>query len=148
MIDFRYPYFQRVQEASALSRDERTRAQGIADEVCRRTETHCAWNAQTHSLHFYYRSVDEPAFAFPFLVGRDGVAPVKREDIEDMVTLIRMGQMPRDEKDEIAAQNKAKEEYEAAKAQQRLHDDVRPDAKNYAAFLLRKRRGVARVISA
>lgn len=148
MIDSRYPHLQRLSEATQLPREERDRAAAIAEEVCRRTFTSCAWNADTQSLFFYYGTVEAPAFAFPFRVERDGVLPITRSDIEDMVTLIRMGQLPRDEKEEISAQNRAKEEYERAKEQERLHADVRPDAKSYAAYLLRKRRGVARVISA
>lgn len=145
MLDRRFPQFQRITEASALSDAERLRAQKIAEEVGRRTQTSCAWNAQTHSLHFYYGSVDVSAFAFPFLVGRDGVAPVRQGDVEDMVALIRLGQLPPDEKDYIAAQNKVKEEYEALTQRQRFEDEIRPDAQDYADFLSRKRRGTQRV---
>lgn len=148
MLDRRYPEFQPVEHASALCDVERERAKSIADEVCRRTGTKCAWNAKTFSLHFYYGAVDVPAFAFPFMIDHKGVMPVNQSDIEDMVKLIRLGQLPREEKEEIAEQNRARQEYENAKEKERLHADVRPDAQGYADFLLRKRRGVARVISA
>lgn len=147
MIDSRFPNIQRLDEASALADTERARAKKIADAVCRRTQTSCAWDAKTHSLYFYYGSVDMPAFAFPFIVGRDGVAPVRESDIEDMVKLIRMGQMPLDEKEKIAEENRAKEEYDREVAREQLHADVRPEAQWHADFLLRKRRGVARTFS-
>lgn len=141
-LDNRFPWMQRVNEASALAVDDRARAEKIADKVCSRTGTKCAWDAQSYSLYFYYNTIDTPAFAFPFVIEKSGVMPVSDSDVEDMVQLIRMGQMPKSEKELIAEQNRAREEYDRVKERERLHAERARDVQNHADFLLRKRRGL------
>lgn len=146
-MDRRFPWMFRIADAPRLDHRERARAGRIAGEVCRRTGTNCAWDAQRGGLHFYYGDrIDVGVHLFVFKAPEDVDAyRVSESDVDDMVRLINMGRISRAAKDRIAAENAAAEKNRSAEFQGQFLEANRKDALDFAEFRARKRRGMERV---
>lgn len=143
-LDRRFPWLHRIAHAP-IPADERRRAGRFAGAVSARTGTDCVFNANTGGLFFFYGSVDYPAWEFPFRPDDETAVRVTDTDVDDVVRIIQMGKLSREEKDRIAQDNKAREASEKEQSMGRRHDHREREAVNMLGYLDRKRRGVERV---
>lgn len=143
-FDRRFPWLCRIDNAP-LEAGERRRASSFADAVGRRTGTACVYNTQTGGLFFYHGTIDRPAWEFPFKPDDEDSVRVTANDVDDVVRIIQMGKIDAAEKDRIAAQNKLEEAKDREQAAGRNNANKEKDAVDYAEFLYRRRRGVAKV---
>lgn len=148
-FDNRFPWMFRVQHAPGLSSSERNEALRVAKAVCGRCFINCSFNARTGGLFFHYTpEPDSGPFELSFKpVGEEG-RKVTDSEIDDVVRVIQYGKVSRKVKDRWGEREAQAETDRKNKENARFKDDVRPSAKDYAAFKSRTRRGVAKVISA
>lgn len=145
MYDSRFPWMTPVdgRPLPGLSLDDARSALRVALSVCSRTGTRCFYNTVTGKLLFVYgNDPDGGPLQVPFR-RLDGIEKYTTTSTDAMVEYIRLGLLARREKDRIAEQNDRAEKQEKEKLGQKFRDDVRSDVLSYAAFLDRRRRGVA-----
>lgn len=131
-----------------LSSDAFAHAQEIGKSVTERTFTKAFYNAATGKILFTYGSEPDGGplqihFRLP-----GGCAKYGPSQMSDMVEYIKLGTVPRAVKDKWAEMEKKEDEYQKEQARLRFSEETRKNAEDYAAFLSRRRRGMAKVISA
>lgn len=128
-----------------LSVDQERMARRIGDSIAGRTGTKCFYNQISGKLLFCY---DVEPHGGPLVIpfrNKDGTIKDHRGTIDDMVTYINFGKMPREMKDKIESDRASSEQKDAEQARGRFSDGNRKNALDYADFLGRKRRGTAKV---
>lgn len=140
-----YPNICRISEAP-VSWSHRARLQRVADAICRRTGLFCSFNRLGNSLLFHQTL--EP-FGGPLSLRAfhpDGQEKHYSDpEIDRAVEYVGVCRIDPKVKRMWEAQNKRTEDQHRRGRMDRYLDDVRPDAKSYAAYLDKRRRGVQRV---
>lgn len=137
--DNRYPHLEPVERSPlGMGIVDASRARKAVAEICRRTGTRGFYNAITHAVLFVYG--DEPHGGPMALPLTD--KPITRADIDSAVEYMQLGKVELRRKQAWAEKQEAEEKYQHEQRTQKHLDDVRPDAKSYAAYLDERRRGV------
>jgi hypothetical protein len=139
----------RVQHAPGLSPEHRRRLVRLAETVCRRTGIRCSYNAKFNRLLFHWTvEPDSGPLGLPAFSGDTGAeARYSDIDIDDAVRWIQYGKIDRSKKEQIAAANKQREDWDKNDAVNKRLEDRRPSALDRARFLDQKRRGVQKIIA-
>jgi hypothetical protein len=117
----------------------------FAAQVCERTWCSACWQANYSEVHFYYAEPDSGVMSLEG-VRPDGTIGIWSHGVDDIVQAIQTGKFERAKKDRIDAQKKEIEENERQALMNKLMDNRRPGAIDYAAFLDRRRRGLGQRI--
>jgi len=148
-MDSRFPHIYRLADAPGFTGDDRKRCERTAKAIASRVPgLRYVYNAYHRTIFFHYG--DYPLVGplqLPVFTQGGSMCNYSSSDIDDLVRMIRIGQMDKNEKDAIAARNEKAEKSRKQTETEKFLDDRRPDALNYAAHLMRKRRGVQKVIS-
>lgn len=147
MYDRRYPTIHPIDRyLPGLTDEQAWHARLVGKQVALATGTRCFYNAANGKLFWCYEA--EPhggPLSVPFREA-DGVHHYEPWDIAEMIEYIRLGKMPRAEKERIAASNARAAEQEQKNQHEQWLAERRPDALAYAAFLDRRRRGTQKVV--
>ena len=147
MLDSRFPWLFKIEEASSLTDAIRTKASEFAANVCRRVPgAKCCYNSRTGNLFFYF---GEPnggplCVAVSHPNAEEDFWPLDQTDMDDCVAVLQLALVPW--KDRRADEEKR----EAQKERQKEIDiqttlaERRPAIQHHADFLIRKRRGMGK----
>lgn len=156
--DSRFPHMHRVHDAPGVDASHRAMLVETAARVCNRVPgLRCSYDAHTASLFFHYPTLDKVTGVWDYgpnsgpmrLPAFTGDRPARYEshDIDAAVAFINYGRIDRTVKDRIERNRKADEQHKHEADTDRLLDERRPTALDYADFRDRKRRGTSKVIA-
>lgn len=143
MLDSRFPWFCRIDEAPVCPSD-RKRAKRFVAAVNARTGVNACFNRRTGGLFLYYgASPDHGPCEIPF--ASDHGWKLDGNDIDETVRALQYGHRSRQEKVKQEERKEAEDKYNQDVQTQQFLDNNRKGAEDTAAFLDRKRRGVGKV---
>ena len=130
-----------------LTAQENVEARRIAHAVGGRTQTRCFYNIVSGKLLFCY---DAEPHGGPLLIAfknKDGTTKRHTELIDDYVSYINYGKMPRRAKDKMLDDQEMSRKNDETEARGRFSEENRKDFIDYAEFRQRKRRGTDKVFA-
>ncbi len=140
MIDNRFPQFVALSASDAPSWQLRA-----AREIAARAGVGVAWDRRARRFWFYLREVDVGVFSADSDPGPG--YRLEAGDEDEIVSLINRGRRAsRSRKDWILRCNRENDRMDNRIASDAMFADTERDARSYADFLHRRRRGVPRTI--
>lgn len=143
-----FPHMRPVSAAPG-STDQKQRLAALVERVRQRTGLRCCYDVVRRSLFFHYGH--EPDFGVLRLRAVHPDGSERRYDaneIDDAIRFVQLGRMSVKNKDRAAKQHEQREQWAREEETERFLAERRPDAMDYDAFLMRRRRGMMKIISA
>lgn len=128
---------------------QKQRLAALAEKVRRRTGLRCCYDVVRRSLFFHYGH--EPDFGVLRLRAFHADGSERRyeaNEIDDAIRFVQLGRMSVQSKQRAQKQHEQREQWVRDEETERFLAERRPDAMDYDAFLMRRRRGMMKIISA
>lgn len=143
----RYPFLHPIDQAPGLSTTHRSHLRRISGTICKRTGLHACYNERNSTVLFH----NGDQFGGPLALEafrKDGCERRWSDsEVDHAVEYVKLGYIPREDKDRIASRNEWLESCNKRDAIQSHTENGKPEAKSVMGYADRKRRGVEKVIS-